>query len=261
MERDGFIFYRSFFESLQCLDDKDFRALFNAICEYGLYGNETELTGLLKTAFLLLKPQIDANNTRYENGKKGGAPKGNSNAKKKSENNLNQPNTTENNLNQPKDKVKDKEKEKVKDNVNDKEKEEKEKSSAFFESFIDLYEIKPDISSLTVVRDLDFKKVLKAWGESKWLKTEIKSLRWVVNNYQKIINGEYKDRVFKAKEEEPKEESEYEKKRKKNLEIIKKSSHEWGFDSGVANFLGLDLAYVQEGDLPISIEQYKRETA
>ena len=68
-----------------------------------------------------MKPQIDANNRRYENGKKGGAPVGNSNAAKKEK----QPKTTKNNQKQPKekDKVKEKEKDKVKDNDNDKEKE------------------------------------------------------------------------------------------------------------------------------------------
>lgn len=51
-------------------------------------------------AFNFIKPQIDRNNRRYENGKKGGAPKGNTNAgkpvKKQPKNNQKQPNVNEN---------------------------------------------------------------------------------------------------------------------------------------------------------------------
>ncbi len=255
MERGTFIFYRSFYDAIKDLEDEQFAKVFRAICDYALNETEPTLQGVEKALFTLVKPSLDSGIKNYKNGCK---PKTKATKPNESEEQAkSKPNESEEQAYKYKDKYEDKYKD-----FNLKEKEEKEKSSAFFESFIDLYEIKPDISSLTVVRDLDFKKVLKAWGESKWLKTEIKSLRWVVNNYQKIIAGEYKDKAtYKAKEEEPKEESEYDKKRKKNLEIIKKSSHEWGFDSGVACFLGLDLDYVQEGDLPISIEQYKRETA
>ena len=254
-ERNGFIVYHEMAEVVKALNDNQCATLFKALINFSIDGTVIEMDDITKIIFTIYKSKIECDKERYENKCK----QMQANVSKRYESIQMNTNECESIQMQP---TKLKETKLKETKLNIKEKEEKEKSSAFFESFIELYEIKPDISSLTTVRDLDFKKVLKAWGESKWLKTEIKSLRWVVNNYQKIIAGEYKDKAtYKAKEEEPKEESEYEKKRKKNLEIIKKSSHEWGFDSGVACFLGLDLDYIKEGDLPIPIEQYKRETA
>ncbi len=70
MERDSFIFYRSFFESLQGLKDKDKLNIFNAICELALNDNEQKLTGISNNIFTVIKPQILANSKRYEDGKK-----------------------------------------------------------------------------------------------------------------------------------------------------------------------------------------------
>ena len=73
--RDSFIFYRSFFESFDGLSKKDKLILFDAICNYALNDVEPELTGVPLSMFKLLKPQLDANIRRYENGCKGGRPK------------------------------------------------------------------------------------------------------------------------------------------------------------------------------------------
>ena len=73
--RDGFVFYRSFFESFEDLSKKDKLILFDAICNYALNDIEPELTGVPLSMFKLLKPQLDANIRRFENGKKGGRPK------------------------------------------------------------------------------------------------------------------------------------------------------------------------------------------
>jgi len=72
--RDGFVFYRSFFESFSDLSKKDKLQLFDALCNYALNDIEPELTGAPSAMFKLLKPQVDANNRRFENGKKGGRP-------------------------------------------------------------------------------------------------------------------------------------------------------------------------------------------
>lgn len=117
-ERKGFVFYTSFYEAIT---DKDVGLtkteqldLFIAISEYSLYGVIPELTGRSKAMWILIKPQLDANNNRYENGKKGGAPKGNSNAKKTTKNNQK---TTKNNQKQPKEKEKEKDKDKEKGKI------------------------------------------------------------------------------------------------------------------------------------------------
>ena len=73
--RDSFIFYRSFFESFDGLSKKDKLILFDAICNYALNDIEPELNGVPLAMFKLLKPQVDANTRRYENGCKGGRPR------------------------------------------------------------------------------------------------------------------------------------------------------------------------------------------
>lgn len=73
MERDSFIFYKSFYEAT-CDLPKDIRLeVLTAIIEYALYGRMPEnLKPFAKGMFTLIKPNIDVNNTRFENGKKGG---------------------------------------------------------------------------------------------------------------------------------------------------------------------------------------------
>lgn len=73
--RDSFVFYESFFVALQDLKDKDRLKIYDAICKLALYETDTNLNGISKTIFTLIKPQIVANARRYENGKKGGRPK------------------------------------------------------------------------------------------------------------------------------------------------------------------------------------------
>ena len=77
--RNSFVFYKSFYESIKELAPKEQAQIYNAIFEYQFYGNEIELKGVCKSIFTLILPQLDANNKRYENGKKGGRPKGNQN--------------------------------------------------------------------------------------------------------------------------------------------------------------------------------------
>lgn len=83
MARDSFIFYRSYYEAMNGLKDKDKLQLFNAISELSLNNNEVKLTGICKNIFTAIKPQIVANSERYENGKKGGRPKKETNGFKK----------------------------------------------------------------------------------------------------------------------------------------------------------------------------------
>lgn len=75
MARDSFIFYRSYYEAMSGLKDKDRLQLYDAISELSLNGTEPKLTGICKNIFAVVKPQILANSERYENGKKGGRPK------------------------------------------------------------------------------------------------------------------------------------------------------------------------------------------
>ena len=69
--RDTFTFYRSFYDSLLELPEKDAIKLVKAICELALNDNEKELTGMSKIIFGLMKPIIKANTKRFNNGKLG----------------------------------------------------------------------------------------------------------------------------------------------------------------------------------------------
>lgn len=82
--RDNFIFYRSFYEGAKVLKDSDRLKLYEAIFEYALDNTEPKLKGYPLGMFSMARPQLDANNKRYqdglkgaEHGKKGGRPKKN----------------------------------------------------------------------------------------------------------------------------------------------------------------------------------------
>ena len=69
MARDSFIFYRSFYEAISELPKENQADTYNAIMQYALNQEEIELTGISKAIFSLVKPQLDANYKKYENGK------------------------------------------------------------------------------------------------------------------------------------------------------------------------------------------------
>jgi hypothetical protein len=66
--RDSFIFYRSFFSATKHLNQVEKAQLFEAICSYALDGNISLLEGTPQGMFELIKPQLDANRKRFENG-------------------------------------------------------------------------------------------------------------------------------------------------------------------------------------------------
>lgn len=105
-DRQSFVFYGSYDEAIRMLETPEQRdLLYRAISDFGLRGIYPEDTGdkLVDMALKFVRPLIDANLERKErareNGKFGGAPKGNQNAKKTTQNNQNQPKTTKNKLN------------------------------------------------------------------------------------------------------------------------------------------------------------------
>lgn len=74
-DRNSFIFYRSFYEAISPLPQDEKLELLDAIIQFALNQTETELKPISKAMFCLIKPQLNANITRFENGKKGGRPK------------------------------------------------------------------------------------------------------------------------------------------------------------------------------------------
>ncbi len=123
---ESMVFYRSFYEALKLLptDEDKFKAL-TAMIELGLDGiDNIPDSPASAVVYVMAKPQILANVERREAGKRGGAPKGNQNARKKQpkttettigyfENNKKQPNVNDN------DNANDNVNVNVNDNVND----------------------------------------------------------------------------------------------------------------------------------------------
>ena len=82
--RDSFVFYSSFYEAIQTLDSADAGECVKALANYALNGVLPEDNKpLVKMFFTLVKPQVDANNQKYENGLKGGRPKNQTETKNK----------------------------------------------------------------------------------------------------------------------------------------------------------------------------------
>ena len=76
--RESFVFYRSFYESIKLLPKKYQLQCFDALCNYALNDVPLEkLPGTVEAILKSFKPQVDANNRKYENGCKGGRPKNN----------------------------------------------------------------------------------------------------------------------------------------------------------------------------------------
>ncbi|MPM74523.1 hypothetical protein SDC9_121511 [bioreactor metagenome] len=73
---DGFIFYESFRDAMRELPAETQLVLYNAIADYALYDEVPDFgnDGIAKGFFALMRPQIDANNRKRENGSRGGRP-------------------------------------------------------------------------------------------------------------------------------------------------------------------------------------------
>ena len=89
---NSIVVLKTYWESIREFPSEQQLILWNSIFDYSFNDVEPELTGLTKSIWISIKPTIDSSMKRYkasvENGKKGGAPKGNNNAKKQPTNNL-----------------------------------------------------------------------------------------------------------------------------------------------------------------------------
>ena len=131
MERDSFVFYKSFIDGIDVIPDQmeQFKA-YRYIVRYWIYWEEPEENNSMAYAiFVMAKPQIDANNKRFIDGQRWWAPRWNQNAKKQWSDLTNQYKTTsgwfENNqwLNEKQPNVNVNVNDNVNDNVNENENE------------------------------------------------------------------------------------------------------------------------------------------
>ena len=116
MDKNSFVLYTNYYEILKDLSNEKLGELFRAILEYKTTKKQPVVSVDLLIVFKFIKNQLDVDEEKYlekcrkrsENGKKGGAPKNNQNAKKQAK-------TTKNKLNKHNDNENDN------DNVNDNE--------------------------------------------------------------------------------------------------------------------------------------------
>lgn len=81
VSRESYVFYKSFYESIDSLPTKEMQAdAYKALMEYGFFGREPSSDNIGYTMWLAFRKQMDVNQKRYENSKKGGRPKKASNA-------------------------------------------------------------------------------------------------------------------------------------------------------------------------------------
>lgn len=122
----GFTFYRSYYESLKNLKEKDKKEIINAILEYVFDDKIPNFGGIKCTIWTLIEPNL--NTSKHRSNDNSGAPEGNQNACKCKENqrknNLNNKQSKNNQktindlYDKDKDKEIDKDKEKEWENIN-----------------------------------------------------------------------------------------------------------------------------------------------
>ena len=73
MQRETCVFYASWFEAIETMPEAAQSEAYRAVLSYALRGEETAKQGAMtKLIMAMVRPVIDANNKRYENGCKGG---------------------------------------------------------------------------------------------------------------------------------------------------------------------------------------------
>ena len=84
--REGFMFFRSYYEGAKELDDEQRLAFYDALIEYALNDTEPTISGVPKSCFAFVKPVLDRSKARAEAGRKGGKSKREANSKQNGSN-------------------------------------------------------------------------------------------------------------------------------------------------------------------------------
>ena len=86
--REGFMFFRSYYEGAKELDDEQRLAFYDALIEYALNDTEPTISGVPKSCFAFVKPVLDRSKARAEAGRKGGKSKREANSKQNGSNSI-----------------------------------------------------------------------------------------------------------------------------------------------------------------------------
>ena len=208
---DSFVFYKSFLEMAEFITDAEQKlALYEGIIQYAIRGIEPQFEEshtLAKMAFAGIKPQIDANNKRKADGKKGGRPAGKTEKKPvviKNENHRLKNEKPNVNVN-------------VNDNIKEKNKKENGDKSLFdfslnlsfgnSEAFLDAwkrwetYRREKKLAKWTESTLVAKAKVFEQWGESKTIQSIEQS---IANGWQGLF--EPKEHTLKEPKKSKREE-------------------------------------------------------
>lgn len=69
--KDSFVFYKSFLGAFELINKRRCWQFLQALCAYAMEGESLPLSASEEAAMSMIRPQLDANRRRYENGKKG----------------------------------------------------------------------------------------------------------------------------------------------------------------------------------------------
>lgn len=75
MERESFVFYKSWQEAIDLLPADEQAQAYRAIVRYACTGEESQFDGAVKIVLTMARPVIDTNNRKFEGGFKGGRPR------------------------------------------------------------------------------------------------------------------------------------------------------------------------------------------
>lgn len=192
--RESFVIFRNWAEAIEALPEKYQLQTFKALVEYGFNGEIPKNLPPIVNAMLIsfsagMENSILRYNASVENGKKGGRPR--KNVEEKTQENLDEPNhnlekpsETQPNLDEPNHNLNVN----VNDNVNV-----NERDNACARTREEISLAFPDIViDCEVPEGFDCDKVATAICESDFLK-QVTSLSWLVNHYDKVVSGYYKN--------------------------------------------------------------------
>ena len=132
MERKQFTWYRSYYDALKELPAEEFRDIVLAVCAYALDGEETELSGVARAIFTLIRPTLEVGRSKAENRSRAEqTPLSAEQTGNKPEQTKNKPEQTQNKRKQTDNKPEQTRKEKEKEKEREKEREKESENDSY----------------------------------------------------------------------------------------------------------------------------------
>ena len=197
--RESFIFYSSFGALIELLPSKKRLAIYEAIYHYGAFQKETDFSADAQqdAVWRAVLPQLKANQKRYENGKKGaesgilgGAPVGNTNARKTT------PKTTPN-VNEYVNPYQDLQKCKRVNGGNARTRE-----GTPLERFLERWQVNSNAIgnySGGKLAGIDWDRVSEKTEQSADILQKHKDIGFFIRNYEEILDGKFDDLTYRKR--------------------------------------------------------------